>query len=679
ISTYRYTMKKTILVSAILLGLAGCNSSSDSVYTSPSEPFEMSIAHINDTHSSFDEVKSSFENDYLLNGKPVYTSFGGHPRLLEAANQYRDQAKLEDRSMLFLHGGDAWQGSAYFKINEGKMNADILSRMGLDAMAMGNHEFDLDNATLAEFLEAVNFPVLGANMDVSADADLKNASNLHSYALFSFDGNTKQRVSINNLPADKHVVAVIGTVLEDMPSISPNVGDVTFSSEVESTQDTVDQLKAKGINKIVLLTHLGLERDIRIAESVNGVDVIVGGHSHTLMGDFTDLGWGNNAEYAQIIVNPDGGETCIVQAGEKAQAIGHADVQFDENGNILICDGGNTLLSSDKFFSDNLREQSLETADEDDVLDFIDRRAFIEITEEEQALREHIDKEYKPALEEAYGDIITYVEEELNHERRPNDGSSDEHGSRVAPLVGEGWLHWANQQDVLDATGFDKVDIALVGAGGVRNSLEQGDLREGHISLELLPFANYLSVLELKGEQIRQLIEETVTDSLIDTNHMGKFPYVAGMRYTFEESVAQTQGELTTFEVQVTDGQGDMTWQAIEDNNTYVVTTTNYNANGNDDWSAMYEAQQNSVNRYDLVLDGSGGVKAFEVDRVEKDGDSLTAIYADDNAPDCKSDESTLTCNTDALAVITYFDDEKDILVEQEEPTVTLTLLPRGD
>ncbi|WP_394243099.1 bifunctional metallophosphatase/5'-nucleotidase [Vibrio astriarenae] len=667
-------MKKSLLVTAVALGLAGCNSSSDPVYVAPDESFDMSIAHVNDTHSSFDEVKSSFMNDYLLQGKPVYTSFGGHPRLLEAANFYREQAEEQDRSMLFLHGGDAWQGSAYFKLNKGQMNADILSRMGLDAMAMGNHEFDLDNATLASFLNKVNFPVLGANMDVSADADLNNAKNLHPYALFAFDGNEKERVSLNNLPNDKHVVAVVGVVLEDMPSISPEVGDVSFSAEVSTTQKVVNDLKAKGINKIILLTHLGLERDINIAKNVNGVDVIVGGHSHTLMGDFTELGWANNPEYAQLVSNPDGGVTCIVQAGEKAQAIGHANVQFDEQGNIATCSGGNTLLSSDKFYNDATREDALDTGDEWAVQGFIAAHDFIEITDEDADLRSHIDENYKPELEEAYGDMITYVPQELVHERRPNDGGTDEHGSQVAPLVGEGWLYWANQKDVLEATGFSKVDIALVGAGGVRNSLEQGDLLEGHISLELLPFSNYLSIVELSGSDIRNLIESTVTTSLKDSEHMGKFPYVAGMRYTFDETVAEESGELSVFQVQTMDSDGEMHWVDIELDKNYVVTTTNYNANGNDNWDAMYEAQANSANRYDVVIKNDTSVEAYKVERVEKEGDSLKAIYTD-SAPDC--DNEALACNTDALAVIEYFDAEKDVLEAQDEPLVTLNLLER--
>lgn len=672
-------MNKKLLVSAIALGLVGCNSSnSDTIYKAPFERFSMSIAHVNDTHSSFDEVKAAIWSDFLRDGDHVYTAFGGHPRLLEAANEYKQQAEEENRSMLFLHGGDAWQGTAYFKLNNGKMNADILSRMGLDAMAMGNHEFDLDNETLAEFLNTVNFPVLGANMDTSEDEALRDIDNLLPYTLFAFEGNKKEEVTLDNLPRDKQVVAVVGVVLEDMAQISPNVGDVRFQSEIETTQKVVDELKANGINKIILLTHLGLQRDINIAENVNGVDVIVGGHSHTLMGDFTNIGWAEETPYAYMVTNPDGGQTCVVQSGEKAQAIGHANVNFNRDGSVSSCSGGNTILSSDTFYSDSRREDSsmLTGNDEAEVVAFIDGEANIAITDEDQALRERIDTRYKPELEAAYGDVITYVAEDLVHERRPNDGGTDEHGSRVAPIVGEGWLHWANQAEVLAATGFAQVDVALVGAGGVRNSLEQGDLREGEISLELLPFANYLSVLKVEGSVLRQLIDETVTASLLDSAHMGKFPYTAGLRYTFDETLAQVDGEISQLQIRRVDGSGNVTWEDVIDANEYIITTTNYNANGNDDWTALYQAQESGVERYEIVLDGNN-VDAYRVTAMTTVGDSYRPIYADGNGPDC-SDDSALTCNTDALGVIEYLDSEVDVLEEVEHPPVTLNLLPRS-
>lgn len=114
-------------------------------------------------------------------------------------------------------------------------NAELLSQFGLDAMALGNHEFDLDNQKLARFIKGVNFPVLAANLDTRDDPDLRHAANLKPFAIYAFDGNQKSPVTdINNLPQGKQLVAVMGLVLEDMANISPNVGKLRFGNEVTS-------------------------------------------------------------------------------------------------------------------------------------------------------------------------------------------------------------------------------------------------------------------------------------------------------------------------------------------------------------------------------------------------------------------------------------------------------------
>ncbi len=661
-------LQRTCVALALASLMAGCGSSSDN--RTDDQRFSLTIAHINDTHSNFDPLNGSFANADLRDGQPVYNQFGGHPRLLSAVNEIKDNAERQDQSLLFLHGGDAWQGTGYFKLNNGKMNADILSRMALDAMAVGNHEFDLDNATLAEFINNVRFPVLGANMDVSQDSDLAGVENLKPYSIFAFDGNQKTLVEdLSELPQDQQLVAVFGLVLEDMPTISPNVGDVAFHPEVATAQGIVDELKALGVNKIIALTHLGTSRDIALAKGVNGIDVIVGGHSHSLLGDFSNLGMADSdVEYAQLVGNPDGGVTCIVQAGQYAQAVGQARIEFDAQGDIDQCGGGNTLLSSEAFYADNLRDEAdrLTGDAQAEVENFIAAQDNIRIQAEDSALRSHIDTLYKPELDKAYGDVIAQVPEALRHERRPGDNGTDSHGSRVAPIVAEGQLYWANLPQVVAATGM-KADLALVGAGGVRTGIDQGAYYEGNVSLELLPFANYLSVLELTGAQIRQLISETITLALPDDAHMGKFPYVGGARYEFTETESQLSGHLDTLDLR-TGSEAEPQWVALEDDKVYNVVTTNYNANGNDDWTALYQAQSEQANRVDIILiDGEPVV--YPVEKVLFDGSSYSAVYTD-GAPDCGQENAQ--CNTDALAVIEYIREARSELVELATPAVTL-------
>ncbi|PSV46918.1 bifunctional metallophosphatase/5'-nucleotidase [Photobacterium indicum] len=670
---------KPLIVLSIGLALAGCNSDSNSTTdkTQPAAPFDLTIAHVNDTHSSFDAVKSSFK----VAKTTVYNEFGGHPRLLTKANAYKEEAKTNDDSILFLHGGDAWQGSAYFKLNDGKMNADILSQMGLDAMALGNHEFDLDNEKLNSFIGSINFPVLAANIDTSKDADLKDQTNLKPYVVYAFNGNEKELVTdLDNLPEGKQIAAIFGLVLDDMPNIAPNTGDVEFKDMVESAQSTVDMLKTKGINKVIAVTHIGNAVDLDVASKVNGIDLIVGGHSHTLLGDFTNLGLSNNGTYAKMVTNPDGkGLTCVVQAGEYAQAIGKTEVSFDAEGEITRCGGNNTLLTNDEFYDDAARDTDSKFTDQEtaSVVSFIEGQDNIAVTEEEAKLRAHINTKYKPAVDAAYGNVIAAVPNEINHERRPGDGGTDAHGSDVAPIVAAGQYYWASTTKVLDVLkveGITKIDFSLVGAGGVRNSIPAGDFREGNVSLELLPFSSPMSIVPVKGLVVKNLITETVTATLKAGSHAGKFPYGGNLNYTFTETVAGTSGTLDSIEVNT--GTLEIpVWTDLEDDTTYNVAINSYNATGSDGWTQLFTAQDGNSDRVDLAY-VDGNLTAFPVERlysvVVEDQTKYKVEYEAGRVLDCKDTTKEMECNTDAQAVIDYIKAEKPTLTPISNETVTL-------
>lgn len=659
------SLPKSALFAALSCALlASCASQAPS--SSLSYPFELKVAHINDTHSAFDPVPASFTAE----GEKVYNEFGGHPRLMSQITEYRQQAEQQDQSLLFLHGGDAWQGSAYFKVNEGRMNADILSQMGIDAMALGNHEFDLTNALLNQFIEDINFPVLAANIDTSLDPDLKDQSNLKPYVVFAFDGYAKSRVNnLQQLPQDKHLVAVLGIALEDMPSIAPNTGEVQFFDMVDSAQATVNELHALGIQKIIAVTHLGHAVDTRIASQVNGIDLIVGGHSHSLLGNFSNLQLGRNAEYAQKISNPDGqGRTCVVQAGEYAQAMGKVTIRFGQDGELLDCDGGNRLLSGDDFYHDASRAAGQRlTAEANRALQaFIQQQENIRTIDEDAELRAHIDTHYKPAVEEAYGPVIARVPQPIQHVRRPGDEGSDRHGSAVAPIVAQAQYAWASSPEVVAVAGL-RADLALVGAGGIRTSINEGELRAGDITLELLPFANFMSIVPLRGSVIKELLHSTIKQTLPEGAHAGKFPYPGNFRYHFKETQAGEDGELVSIEI----NQGTLDnprWRALQDNELYNVAMNSYNATGNDGWDAVYQAQKERTDRVDLAY-VNGRLRAFEVDHISKEGDRLRVHYANE-ALNC--DAGHIDCNTDALAVVEYIHAHLPVLRAMPLPTVTL-------
>ncbi|PJE80442.1 NAD 5'-nucleotidase [invertebrate metagenome] len=668
-------LKKMALAVAVISSgvyLTGCSQPVSEQTDADNTPLNLTVIHINDTHSAFDPTNSSFHNDALSevsdNGA-VYTAFGGHPRLKTEADAAKQKAENNDQSLLFLHGGDAFQGSGYFVLNQGKMNSDILSDMGLDAMALGNHEFDAKLPALAKFIQSVNFPVLANNIDVKDEPTLKDADNLKPYALYAFDGNDKEPLdSLNHLPEDKAVVAVIGVALEDMKDISSDTGNIEFKNEIKSTQETIDALKAKGVNKIVVLSHIGNARDQRLAESVNGIDLIVGGHSHTLLGDFTDLGKGNPGAYAALFTNPDQkGQTCVVQAGVYAQAMGEVTVGFDAWGNVTQCEGTNTLLSSDHFYRDAIHKESMNDQDRSTVTAFIDKNPKITVVPEDTDMRKKINVSYKPALDNAYGQVIGQVPTEIKHERRPGDGDSDEHGSDVAPLVAEGQYFWANQPEILQKTHMP-VDFSLIAAGGVRTNIEPGTYREGNVSMELLPFKNAMSVLQVKGSAVRKLISQTVKATLPASAHAGKFPYGGHLRYTFD---VKADG-LTQLDYKDKQGQ----WHSLDNDHVYTIALNSYNANGQDGWDALFKDQASHQRaRFDIAKQlkrsGSYTYQLYPVTGLSKnDKEKIVVRYKDDKPLQCGV--NNISCDTDAQAFIDYVSKQRQNLTPLKQEPVTI-------
>ena len=635
------------------------------------QTFVLNIAHMNDTHSKFDPVDAVLRNPALSGGGvengTVYTRLGGYPRLLAMTKTLQADAQRRNQALLTLHAGDAWQGSGYFKINEGMANADLLNQFGLDAMVLGNHEFDLNNQKLARFIQAVNFPMLAANLDASQEPVLNGVANLKPLVLFAFDGNKKTAIAdLERLPQGKAVVAVVGLLLEDMSDISPTTGKLRFAKEIASAQTTVDLLKAKGVSKVVLLTHLGNQRDLELASKVNGIDVIVGGHSHSLLGDFSNVGMGKSTtRYAQMVANPDGvGRTCVVQSGANAEAVGKVQVTFTGDGRVSACAGKNTLLASNDFYSDAARRQPLSDKASEKVVRFVDRQGNLQRVDEDIRLRAFVDIRYKPALEQAYGQVIASVPDTLINPRRPGDNNSDSHGSAVAPLVAESQVWWANSAAVQTLLG-KRVDFALTSVGGVRTEIASGEWREGEAGLTLLPFKNPLTVLTLRGSDVRALISETITATLPAGSHAGKFPYGSRLRYVFQETVANKQGELVQLDWQDQNGQ----WQPIKDDAQYQVVMNSYCANGNDGWDALFRAQQQAASgRIDLArVDGT--LTAFPVEKIVRRGDLVDVLYQGASL-DCAA--KGVNCSTDAAAFTEFVREARNPLVPLKVEVVTL-------
>ncbi|HKK35916.1 MAG TPA: metallophosphoesterase, partial [Paracoccaceae bacterium] len=308
-------MRSLLLASTALAALAG----------PAAAEFALTILHVNDLHSRLEPI-SKYDGTCSAEDDAAGECFGGVARLKTIVEARRAAAEAEGRAALLLDAGDQFQGSLMYTTYKGAAEAEFMEAIGFDAMAVGNHEFDDGPEGLAGFLDAVSFPVISGNLDVSASAPL--AGKIAPHVVLEVGG---ERVGI---------VSALATDTVETSSPGP---DVVFTDEIESLTAAVAALEADGVNKIVALTHVGLPKDIRIAEAVPGLDVIVGGHSHTWLSASDPDAAG---VYPTVVDGPDGTPTPIVQAYAYGKFLGELHVVFDDAGEVVSFEGDTRLIDA---------------------------------------------------------------------------------------------------------------------------------------------------------------------------------------------------------------------------------------------------------------------------------------------------------------------------------------------
>ena len=301
--------------------------------------FSLKILHINDHHShlpsetfSIPAAKYPQALRDLINVTAVpqiQVTYGGFPLLIPLFDSI---AKASGTPVLKLHAGDALTGTLYFNLFEGKADSDLMKFICFDAFTLGNHEFDSGDLALSKFLSALkdntacpNIPVLSANL-AAGDASPIKALVL-PYVIREFN-------------AEK--VAIIGLTTElTASSSSPDKGTI-FRDTIQAAQTAIANVTAMGVNKIVMLTHVGYDVDVSLVAQLDGVDVIVGGHTHSLLGQNVDLLKTADGPFPTVVTKTTlaGGKVCVVQAWEYGHGLGELDVVFDATGNVLSCSGG---------------------------------------------------------------------------------------------------------------------------------------------------------------------------------------------------------------------------------------------------------------------------------------------------------------------------------------------------
>ena len=574
------------LTGALALGLVACGGSDDA----PSfKPIELNIAHINDHHSQLDAFAAT---ELTLDGVATQVELGGFARQTAVFKSLAGTPNL-----LKLHAGDAITGSLYYTFFKGKADAQMMNSICFDAFVPGNHEFDDGDTTLKGFLDALADPALGgacktptvsANVVAQAGTALApsgSAPALQPYTIKKIDGVEVGIVGLS--PASK------------ITNSSRPLATTQFLDEATAAQKSIDALKGKGVRHIVLLSHLGFDADKVIAPQLSDVDVIIGGDSHSLLGDFKPVGiTTSSGTYPTLVKNKSGETVCIGQAWEYAKAYGLMNVKFDDRGSVAQCGGQTKLVIGDSFKRKDSAGawQTLAEADRQALVTKLATSAQVRVTTPDATAAQTLST-YTGQVAAQKAITIGTATEALCLVRMPGESTNRStgvagcetantlaRGSDAAQVVSEAFLNASK-----------RADFALQNAGGVRIALPVGTLSM-NTAFTILPFTNVLVEMNLTGAQVVAALEDGVANHLDNAQSNGSHPYAAGLRWNLDMSQAKGQ-RLSNVQVR---NKTTGAWTAIDPAKTYVLVTNDFVAAGGDGYATLGQVYKTGayVNTY---------------------------------------------------------------------------------
>ncbi|HOJ03708.1 MAG TPA: bifunctional UDP-sugar hydrolase/5'-nucleotidase [Bacteroidota bacterium] len=278
-----------------------------SILARPCIAQEFTILHLNDTHSN------------LLPSAPRDASgialHGGFARAATVVGQTR----VSHDNVLVLHAGDSFIGDPMFNLlYDQPAELSLLAGLGIDAMAVGNHEFDLGPLGLLQALSNTlgatpPFPLLSANLDLSDDAVAPLNLYIKPTVIKEFDG-LKVGIFALTTPSTNYFsnpapVKVLGEVPDELAAI--------ILQQIEALHNAQCEV-------VILLSHMGLDVDRMLAAAIPGIDIIIGGHDHVAL------------QQPMRVSNPLGTDVLIVQTGGHYEQLGRMRLMHDAQGLRLL-------------------------------------------------------------------------------------------------------------------------------------------------------------------------------------------------------------------------------------------------------------------------------------------------------------------------------------------------------
>ncbi len=379
------------------------------------------ILHTNDFHGAIEPQ--------VEGGEQVES--GGLVNLVSLIDELRAE---NPNHTLLLDAGDTFQGTYASNSTQGEVIMAAMNAAGYDAWALGNHEFDWGQELLRARINQAAFPVLAANVLDASSGEVWEA--VTPYTVVEVGGAR---------------VAILGLSYPDTPAINraENVAGLDFRGAVETARRYLPELEAQA-GLVVVLSHLGYDGDQALAAAVDGIDVIVGGHSHVFL------------EHPKEVNG-----TVIVQAGAKGQVLGRLELTVD--------------LATGK------------------IVDYTPRKVLLPVTNEVDEINQDVKALVDGALAQA-AETMDQPIGETSRALEPQRAGEFALGN----LVVDAML-------AADLSDGGRPDIAMHNNGGIRAGLPKGPITYGQL-YAVLPFDNQLMALDLSGEQVLRILEHSVAE-----------------------------------------------------------------------------------------------------------------------------------------------------------------------
>ena len=451
-----------------------------------------------------------------------------------AIAQYKKDLEAAGDSVLLLDAGDASQGTPLVNLSMGKTAIEFMNAAGYDAITPGNHEFDwgLDNAR--QLAGLADFPMLSANIINHLEGDLTFVA----HKIFDMPNGMK--------------VGVFGlTTPETMTKAHPDkVRGIDFlqgEALYEAARKQVEELKAAGADIVVLLSHLGMDeesapnRSQDVLENATGIDLVIDGHSHTLL------------EKGKKV-----GDTLVVSTGYNGQNLG-----------VVVYDGEKFTAS---LFA-GLGKSAVVEVEGVPYSALLSAKLDPEVAE--------LVNSTNRAVKEELSKVFAKTEVFLNGERDPGNRTEE---TNLGDFAADAIL-WAARQ----ALG-DQVAAAITNGGGIRASIQVGDITMNDMKT-VFPFGNEVSVLEVKGSELLEALEAATSTT---PKALGAFPQVSGIVFSIDTTVPYENGEQypdSTYYAPAKPGSRvkieSVGGQPFDPEALYIIATNDFTAAGGDTYYAF--------------------------------------------------------------------------------------------